>query len=404
MVLPLMRRAGALLPALLPIACDPGASGDPRYETVAVQRGDVRDVVPAVGEIHQSVEMTVPVRADAQVTAILVRLGQKVRKGEVLATLAPREVSDEQGDAAADVVQARIARDIAANRYAKAAASFAGLSQLHDRGLVPNARLLAEQKDLENERLGLTAADRKVAELTARSARTRQRLDARDKLRAPCDCVVEDINIVRGQSVAPTMSDAFYLSGADDTMTLRAKVPEQDLARVQAAGTVRFAVDAAPDREFPAEITYISNRAIKDGRFTYYPIYLRFTRQDPAVRPGMTANVEFVNADSRNVLSVPIKALYFTPEKYVPMMPPFVEQVYKRARTEEDRRLALAMADGAEFGMLWREGKRKIFVLENGKPVRRLVRVGAQTADDFEAASGLDAGETVILAAKKPNP
>lgn len=397
------RWACALLLPILLSACTADRDVDAGFETAVAQRGDLRDIVPATGEIREPLSMAVPILLDARITAIMVRLGQRVRSGQVLATLAPLTAADDMEDSAAEVTQADIQQQIAANRYAKAEASYAGLRQLHDRGFVPDARLLAEQKELENERLGLVAARQKRAALDARSARLGQRHKARDQLIASCDCVVEDINVTVGQSVSPTLADAFYLSGGGDALTIRARVPEQDLSRAQTAGEVRFGVEALPDRTFSARIDYISNRPVKDGRFTYYTVYLRFDREDATIRPGMTANIEFVNADSRNVLSVPIKALYFTPEGYVPEMDPFVRGVYQKARTDEDRRLALAMASGAEFGMLWREGKRKIFVLEKGGAVRRLVRVGAQTADNFEVVSGLRQGEVVVLASK-PSP
>lgn len=398
-----MRLTGWML--LLGVTALAGCAGPPqsatRFDTVLSARGDVRDIVPAVGEVHDEIEMAVPILGEGRVAAINVRFGQRVHKGDTLATIAPREIGDEVGNATADLEQAEIAREVARNRHAKAAAEYSRVKQLHERGFVADARLVTAQNDLEIERLNLLAAERKAGDTLARSGRVRARVAQRAALRSPCDCVVEDINLRPGQSVSPALTDAFFLTGSRRMMTIRVKVPEQDLDRVQ-SGTVRFQVEAAPEKTFDATLTYISNHAIKEGRFTYYPVLVQFNRDDPSIRPGMTANVEFVNADSRNVLAVPIKALYFKPRNYIPPMDKFIADVYDRARTPDERRLALAMADGAEFGALERDRKRKLFVLENGKPARRLIRVGAQTADNFEVVSGLKPGEQVILATREP--
>ncbi|MBN2970465.1 efflux RND transporter periplasmic adaptor subunit [Roseomonas aeriglobus] len=368
-----------------------------RYETIDVQRGDLRDIVQAVGDVRQPIEMMVPVLADAQVVSVSARLGDHVVKGQPLARLSLREPSDAANDASIDLEQARIALEIAHNRQAKAAATFAGVKQLHEKGFVPNARLAAEAKDLESEQLNVRSAERKLAALTSRTSRLRTRVAEQEILRSPCSCTVEDVSIVPGQIVGPSLADAFYLAGGGDALQVKVKVPEQDLARAQQAENIRFSVDTAPNETFPATIAYISNRPIKEGRFIYYTISLSFTRSNPTIRPGMTANVEFVNADARNVLKVPVKALYFRPPDYIPLMTPSMTKALQSAKDAEERRLAIAMGEGYEFGFLFSKGLRRIFVLEGGKPVRRLIRVGEQGEDVFAAISGLRPGETVVL-------
>lgn len=56
-----------------------------------------------------------------------------------------------------------------------------------------------------------------------------------------------------------------------------------------------------------------------------------------------------------------------------------------------------AAAGGAEFGRNLRRGVRLIFLLENGEPVRREVRVGAETDEFIEVLDGLRPGEVVIV-------
>ena len=128
-----------------------------------------------------------------------------------------------------------------------------------------------------------------------------------------------------------------------------------------------------------------------------YPVLIDADNAQGDLFPGMTASVEFIHADARNVLRVPIQALYLTPSTYVPVLSDELTRALQRQGLTNREAMI-----GAELGTLIFAKKQRIFVLEKGKPVVRAVRVGAQSTDFVEIVEGVRPGERVIVQENGP--
>ena len=72
-----------------------------------------------------------------------------------------------------------------------------------------------------------------------------------------------------------------------------AKVPESDIGRIRLGQAANIRVDAFPDRRFAARVKRITPRAVKVNNVTSFDVVLAFVAPQPALRIGMTADIDF---------------------------------------------------------------------------------------------------------------
>lgn len=393
--------AATALSACTPEAIDPGV-----YYTVQAEVGDIRDIVPAVGEVRSASVVEVGAEVTGRVVEVAVDFNDEVRRGDLLARIDPAPFE-------AALSQARAQLAIAQAEAAAAAANLeAGQAELSraTRLASSGAGAAASREDLEFRVRALEASQRRAAaNVTLAEGRVRQsEIDLeRTRILSPSDGFVLDRRIEEGQAVnaVQTAPTVFVIASDLSRVLIEAQVSETDIGRVTEGMQVRFTVDAYPRWPFTARIEQIRRAPDRRGRFISYRAVLSAEDRLQRLLPGMTASVEFVASDARAVMRVPVEALYFWPEGWMPDVPEDVVadliSRYERhsgvvVNTPEMRHSLLR---GYVAGGLIAQGKRAIFVLTPDGPEYREVRVGAEDDTHFEildADSDLQLGELVI--------
>jgi HlyD family secretion protein len=165
--------------------------------------------------------------------------------------------------------------------------------------------------------------------------------------------------------------------------------------------TARIEVDAMPDTAFTGTVTEIANTAVTRGRgtqeeITSFPVKIAFAIAIPALRPGMSANVEVVTDSRQDVVQVPIQAVTLRePAKPAP-------GGEKAAAPGETREIALAEASEAHAAPVAAEPEEEkrseaVFVMKDGKAELRPVKTGLSGESNIEILSGIEAGEEVVV-------
>lgn len=102
-------------------------------------------------------------------------------------------------------------------------------------------------------------------------------------------------------------------------MTVKSKVREIDLCKVEVGKSASIEIDAYPQLQFTGKITSIGVLALPDpGKPTdekYFEIRILLDESDPRVRPGMTTRVVIHTAVADNVIAVPIHALFYDQQR-----------------------------------------------------------------------------------------
>jgi HlyD family secretion protein len=371
------------------------------FETETVEIGDIREIIPAVGPVRAATEVEIGAEVTGRILEVHADFNQPVEAGDLLARVDPAPF-----ESAVAQAQAQLAAQVAASRSAQASLDEARAQVVRLTRLARGSA--ARQVDLETAQFqerGLEAElQRSQAGVDlAREALRRAEIDLeRTAIRAPVDGFVLDRRIEVGQAVnalqsAPTV---FVVASSLDRMFIEASVPEADINRIEMDMAVRATVDADPGRFFSGTIEEIRRAPVVRGRFVSYVVIVEAANRSGLLLPGMTASVEFVRAEARQVMRIPIEALYFRPSDFqVEISASTIAEFERRTGQSlpEDPDLRAATLTGLDFALLARQGLRRVFVLSDGDWEAREIRIGGEDQTHVEVTSGLQVGEEVII-------
>lgn len=391
---PLLARLMALIAAASLAACSPEPPPS-AYTTAAVDIGDVRDIVPATGTLVAQGGAEIRASRPGVIGELFVREGQTVRAGQVLARLISPTRAASRDEAAANVEAAGASLREARVALRGAEEKLERSRLLHARDFVSAAAVRTGEAEVERAR---AAVDRLVSE--GEAARARLRLTSAEgtgaDIVAPLDGVITLASAQVGQQVSPDDKQPLFQTGQDiRDLTLEILISEADLPRVDLNSRVRFSVDAYPGVSEDATLVSIGAAPVREGRFVSYRALASVNNMAEVMKPGMSASVQIIRADARDALRIPARATYFMPDDYMPPLPPGALEDLKR-EYHNDMKSVRAGASGLEIRRMIQTGTRIVFVLENGAPVRREIRVGAETDDFVEVTEGLREGDRVI--------
>lgn len=349
--------------------------------------------VVAVGAVKPQIgaEVRVGSRLSGRVWRLRANIGDRVKKGTVLAELETAELDAVllQRSAELKLAQARRtaldalapdeeARALAGVRRSEAEAKLASeelqrQQTLLENGLVPRAtadaardRHAVSQADLESARraLDLVRAEnveqRKQADADVERARAALESASVDRsftvLRAPISGVVASVSTQEGETVAAGLSAPTFVTIVDlERLQLNAYVDEVDIGKIAAGQSVTFTVDAFPARDFTGKVAAIYPSATIQDNVVKYVVAVNIAdTYGGLLRPEMTASVR-IQLEERTALAVPTRAI----------------------RRED--------------------GRSVVYVVNEEESVARPVRVGWRDGPWTEIAEGVAAGERILV-------
>ncbi len=364
----------------------PGGQSAPDVETGEVTRGDVSRTIAASGKVRARRTVEVGAEVSGQVADVLVDFNDEVSAGQVLARIDATRLRAQMAQAEGQVALAAAQREQAAASARRARAQvqlqnaeYERRTALEGRGFVTQAALDQVAAARDQARADLSAAEASMATAVAQMRQAQGSLSSaqldlsRTVIRAPIDGTVIQRNIDPGQTVVSSFQTATLFEIAEDLSRMRveANVDEADIGVIEVGQPVRFSVDAYPDDIFSGEVEEVRKSPTEEQNIVTYLVLLTVGNEDGKLLPGMTANVEIVTGEVRNVLRVPAAALRYKP------LPPEGEDA----------------PETPEGDAVYRTGPE-------GLPVRVPVKVGLSGSDFAEVTGGgLKAGDKVITRA-----
>jgi macrolide-specific efflux system membrane fusion protein len=359
-----------------------------------VQRRDLVANVVATGKVTPMVgaEVRVGSRVSGRVQRLHANIGDVVRINQVIAEL---EKDDQQAlleqrraelrvaDARLSSVEALRPREIqkaeAALTDAEATAELAGMeftrhSVLLSRGVIDRQTLdsAAKERDVTAARVNSARQEVELArqryvedvkssrvqiEQAAAAVRVLEAQVAYATIRAPIPGIISSVSTQEGETVAAGLSSPVFVTIVDlQKLQVDAYVDETDIGRIRVGQRATFTVDSFPDRDFNATVQAIYPKAVIMDNVVYYDVVLRIDEPlTGQLRPEMTTNVLMALDARKGVLTVPLRAV----------------------SREQDRSI--------------------VYVLQDGRPVQRTVKVGWRDSAWIEIVSGLQEGDKVLI-------
>ncbi|MDR2113137.1 MAG: efflux RND transporter periplasmic adaptor subunit [Candidatus Accumulibacter sp.] len=271
-----------------------------RYRLQAAGRGDVMQTVSANGTLNPVVLVSVGTQVSGTVTRLYVDFNDKVEKGQPLLEL----------DQSLFAAQAR-----------QSAASVGNIAATLDLARANEARMKAlfEQEYVSRQELDQAVQARRSAEAQLAQARAAADKDQVNLgytvIRSPVSGIVVDRVVDLGQTVAASLQTPTLIKIAQDLSEMRidSSFAEADIGRIREGQRVRFTVDAFPERQFTGEVQQIRMNPTTTQNVVTYNVRVSLVNPEHILLPGMTAYVNIVVAQRRNVLLVPNAALRFKP-------------------------------------------------------------------------------------------
>jgi len=361
--------------ASAPAQAAPGAATTPRavHVTTVAEETWERSVA-ATGELAPMEQVVVATKVPGRLATLKADLGQRVRRGEVLATLESRDYEFRQAQAAATLAGARAVLGLAEQGV--------GEYVTDESAAVKLALAELEQARLERERAQTLARDGvdsqarlDSAEASFRAAESRVQ-EARELVESRRALVMQreaELEIARAQLAETTLEAPFdgaivarhsatgaYLAIGDgvlelvrlDPLRLALSVPERDAGLLQVGQRVRAEIEGV-ERELEGGLVRLS--PVLSERSRALRVEAEFANPDGSLRPGAFARARIVIDPTSRTLTVPAAALL-------------------------------------EFA-----GIDKVFLVKDGRAEERRVTLGRRGDGRAEVLEGLQAGDVVVL-------
>ncbi|MFZ5555403.1 MAG: efflux RND transporter periplasmic adaptor subunit [Pseudomonadota bacterium] len=272
-----------------------------QYVTQPVDRGPIVQAITANGTLNPVILVNVGTQISGTVKTLQADFNQRVEAGQILAELDPA------------LIEADIAKSRAELASAEAGLRLAQVRERRNRELV--AKGFVNQAQLDDSIKEREAADAQVR--AARAALDRQQVNLRySVIRSPISGIVVARNVDIGQTVAASFQTPVLFQIAKDLkqMQIYASVAEADVGAIRIGQTVRFTVDAYPEREFTGTVSQIRLNPTVQQNVVTYNVVVSAANDEEILLPGMTANVQITLRTREDVLRVPNAALRFVPD------------------------------------------------------------------------------------------
>ncbi len=387
----------------------PRPARDIPFKTAQVIQGDLLVKISATGVVEPNFQVEVKSKASGEVLKFPYEEGDRIKKGKLLLQLDKsdeiRNVARSQADLASAAAKLNKARTVLLSQKTKFQTSLksagskveeavANLKESEDklkrqedlfqkkftsREALEEARthFKVNQENLIQARTDLQAAQDTVYDIDVKKheidlakaevqrakislAEAKDRLDETE-IFAPISGVLIEKLVEQGQIISSGISN---VSGGTALATVAdlsrlfiiADVDETDIGSVQAGQQVKITADAYPGRFFTGKVKRISPKGLVENSITIFKVKIEIQDEGKGIlKPMMTANVDIISEELKNVLYLPREAV----------------------RVEKNKKFAAILVDH--------------------RPQEIPVTTGVRNPIHIQILSGLEAGQTVLI-------
>lgn len=365
------------------------------YDVVTPKRGDTSAIISATGTLNPLNEVQIGSQVSGIISSIYVDTNDLVKKGQVLAKIDDSKILQELSRYEAQLQSAKAQLSSLQSTLKDKKWQYERLQKLYkqSKGKYPSfADVQTAQVAYEVAQAEIESKKGNIAEIEANIKGVKIDFD-NTIITSPIDGVVLTRSVDVGQTVAASFSapELFNVAQNLEEMKLVVQIAESDVGKIAINQPLLFSVDAYPNRKFSAKVDKVNFGSTTTDNIVSYEVTINVANKDLLLRPGMSATADIVVAEQKNVLLLPVSALFFDPTKqqtqskkksgsfFSPPMPPR----HKNAAKPKDQK-----TNAGEEKQIW--------VLQGGVPVPQRVKVGISDGKSVEI-EGIGEGTQVIV-------
>jgi HlyD family secretion protein len=408
-------------------------------QTAKVAKQDTLvSLVTASGEIKPTTYTNVQAQGFGRITDILVKEGDKIKKGDrLLVQDAIQANADVQAQSAAlNVSESGIAASEASYRAAqadlltqkanleKAKLDYDRGQGLYKDGLIPKQDFDQRKTAYDGAVASVDSSNAKVLQVKAQLEQSRAQLNqskavlthTRDVLNkttyvSPIDGIVSYLPVRLGEYVVPGIQNSngsFLMTLSDmSVVTAEVKVDETDIVNVRMGQDADVTIDAVPGKTFHGKVTSIGSQAVlrSTGLATTqsttstqeakdFKVVVTLDSPPENLRPGLSTTAKIKTAEKKNVVAIPIQALAVRSRKDI-------EDAKKNSKGGSSGSVTLAAPPPSGPNDPKKDEIQGVFVVTGKKAVFKAVKTGISGVTDIEVTDGLQAGDEIVVGSYK---
>lgn len=288
--------------------------GEAKYRNGKVEKGYIRETVTATGTVNAVTTVLVGTQVSGTINQIYADFNSPVKKGQVIAQIDPALFDAQVEQARANLLSAKANMEKAEAALLDAKRTADRNKELFTRNLVARSELDTAETAYETAKAQVTVAQAQIAQTGAalKNAETNLRYT---RILSPVDGIVVSRSVDVGQTVAASFQTPTLFTIAQDLtkMQIDTNVDEADIGKIRVGEDVEFTVDAYPDTPFHGRVWQVRNAPVTVQNVVTYDVVIKVGNPELKLKPGMTANVQIITAEKKDVLKIPNAALRFRP-------------------------------------------------------------------------------------------
>lgn len=377
-----------------------GAPKEPPYLTTPVTKGNIRQVVSSTGTLQAVTTVLVGSQVSGTIAKLNADYNSKVTKGQIVAQLDQARFAARVEETRANMLAAQANLAKAKVALEDAERTLKRTKELKQRELVSQSELDAAQTAYDSTRSQVNVTQAQVGQ--AQASMNQAQIDlGYTIIRSPVDGIVISRSVDVGQTVAASLSAPTLFTIANDLtkMEVHTNVDEADIGNIFEGQDVSFTVDAHAQRRFRGKVHQVRNAPQVIQNVVTYNSVVRINNKDLLLKPGMTANVQFLVAQKEDALTIPNIALRFRPAEEKNEAQDLLRQeqgrtAVPRVRQRQTRRAGNSGGGGAEAR---RVRQVRVYTLKDGKAQPLDVQVGITDGSRTEVVAGLNENDLVVI-------
>lgn len=328
-----------------------------RYQTIGYSQGAGQHTYSGVAQADQLSKLSF--RVGGTIRTLNVKLGDRVRKGQLIATIDPIDYSIQAEQANASAKGAVANLQAAETQLINARSTYQRIEKLYENNSVPLNDFEQAKSAYEGAQASYDAAQTQVTSAEKQSQSARNQVSY-TRLLAPFSGIITAVNTEVNELVGSGTPVAELSSASKPEV--RIGIPENYIANIKRGEAVDIQFSVLPREVFTGKVSEIS---FATGGSPTYPAIVAIDNPSSAIRPGMAANVTFkTKMEGQAGLVCPVKAL----------------------GKDTESTFVYVLEKGAEDAYTAR---------------RKTIEVGELLADGFVVKSGLTEGQLVATAGLK---
>ena len=344
------------------------------YLTESVTRGNVEKTVVASGSVESVNEVDVGAQASGKITKLYVKLGQEIKKGEMIADIDSTTQINALNTKKAALVSYQAQLKAKKTAYDVALSSYNRLSKLYTQKATSLDSLNTAKSTLDNAKAEMEAIEANIKQ-AAIEVNTAETNVGYTQITAPMDGTVISVPVSEGQTVNANQTTPTIVTIADlSKMKIKPEISEGDITKVKAGQEVSFTI-------------------LSDSQTLYHSV---IDSVDPANTTTTDSSSTSSSTSSSNSNST-TSAIYY----YANVLIDNPDRTLRIGMTTENN-IKIANAKDvllvSNMAIQKRDGKSFVNVLnDKNQPEQREVETGVQNDFHTEIKSGLNEGEKVIV-------